>query len=42
MRVRRTKDNARVERSVRDDRHGGEPLRNIDARPRVLVWCTEE
>lgn len=45
-RVRRAKDKARVERSVRDvrdDCYGGERLRDIeDARRRALVWCTEE
>lgn len=45
-RVRRAKDKARVERSVRDvrdDCYGGERLRNIeDARRRALVWCTDE
>jgi hypothetical protein len=45
-RVRRAKDKARVERSVRDvrdDCYGGERLRDIeDARRRALVWCIEE
>jgi hypothetical protein len=45
-RVRKAKDKARVERSVRDvrdDCFGGERLRDIDdARRRALVWCVEE
>lgn len=45
-RVRKAKDKARVERSVRDvrdDCYGGERLRDIeDARRRALVWCVEE
>src|SRR6266511_165799 len=45
-RVRRAKDKARVERSVRDvrdDCYGGERLRDIEgARRRALVWCKEE
>lgn len=45
-RVRRAKDKARVERSVRDvrdDCFAGERLRDIDdTRHRALVWCRDE
>ena len=45
-RVRKARDKARVERTVRDvrdDCYGGERLRDIeDARRRALVWCIEE